>query len=163
SLVPPAPIVPIAMLGPVVPPGIVRLPGPVIPAVRLGRVPPCQRGSGRGREALFRRRPARHLGRSQLDRQVSQGILAGGVGHRVLRRMPGRSGPGGKRRPAERDEGLCISPSEPVFFVIIFVCPGTALNCPPGKRRSCCGTAPTPGMCGTCASSRSPGGVRGAG
>ena len=51
-------------------------------------------------------------------------------------------------------------PLPPFFFDIMFTCLDTVSNPPATRRRSCCGTARTPGTCGTWRSSSMPGGVR---
>src|SRR5262249_31155333 len=83
---PSGPVAPPAGLAPapVAPPALATPPGTVIPAV-----PAVPAGRARRRRQLgtsvlaflSRRLPAGHPGRSQPDRQVSQGVLAGGGGH----------------------------------------------------------------------------------
>src|SRR5262249_9802271 len=80
----PAPPPPGLSPGPAPPPPLATPrgpPTPAAPAAPAGRAGRRRQYGSSGREVLFRRRPAGHPGRSQPDRQVSQGVLAGGGGH----------------------------------------------------------------------------------
>ena len=78
------------------------------------------------------------------------GLFFGALGHQER----------GMGYSAFRPQRKCRS--LPSVFDIMFACPATVCNRSAGRRRSCCGTARTPGTCGISRSSRLPGGVPGA-